>query len=137
MKPLENGCRFGSHFNIDFYAPRMPADPFARSVFLRSLHSRSVLRQRHANAHTLGGTQGLGPRTPRKGGGGAPSAPLGPMGAIGIIPKLFRMECSSDTIKSDSRSRGFKGPLRAPSLGEGALGALGPMGAVGMISKLF
>ena len=87
---------------MTLYAPRMPADPFARSVFIRSLYARSVLCQRHANAHTLGGTQGLGPRTPRKG-----EAPWrsGPMGAIGMIPKLFRMGCFSDIVKSDSRSR--------------------------------
>ena len=37
----------------------------ARSVFIRSLHSRSVPCQRRANAHTLGGTPP--PRTPPPG----------------------------------------------------------------------
>ena len=36
---------------------------------------------------------------------GGPSAPLGPTGAIGMIPKLFRMECFSDTVRSEHRSR--------------------------------
>ena len=31
------------------------------------------------------------------------------MGAIGMIPKLFRMGCFSDTVKSDNGSRRFKG----------------------------
>ena len=58
-----------------------------------------------------------GPQGPREGGQGAlrapwgraPSAPLGPIGAIGMIPKLFRMGCFSDTVKSDNGSRRFKG----------------------------
>ena len=54
------------------YAPRMPADPFARSVFIRSLYSRSLPSKRHANAHTLGGgDQGTQRRGPRGAGGGA------------------------------------------------------------------
>ena len=79
----------------------MPADPFARSVFIRSLYSRSLPSKRHANAHTLGGgdqgTQRRGPRGRRAGGralrartgGRARCAragalqPLGPLGAEG------------------------------------------------------
>ena len=75
---------------LDSSTLRAPADPFARSVFLRSLHSRSVLRQRHANAHTLGGTPppktpppGTPPRPPRVGGG--------PKGGVYTQRKLFRM----------------------------------------------
>ena len=82
-------------FMLVLYAPRMPADPFARSVFIRSLYSRSLPSKRHANAHTLGGG---GPRDPKEGpqgpGGGAradaraaralgPFGPLGPFGAEG------------------------------------------------------
>ena len=61
---------FSQHcvFMLILYAPRMPADPFARSVFIRSLYSRSLPSKRHANAHTLGGgdqgTQRRGPRGP-------------------------------------------------------------------------
>ena len=44
----------------------MPADPFARSVFIRSLYSRSLPSKRHANAHTLGG----GTKEPKEGGPG-------------------------------------------------------------------
>ena len=84
------------------YAPRMPADPFARSVFLRSLHSRSVLRQRHANAHTLGGAPppktpppGTPPGTPGGvGGEGALRAPWAPFGAQG--GPLIRNESYSE-----------------------------------------
>ena len=69
------------------YAPRMPADPFARSVFARSLYARSVPCQRHANAHTLGRTQGVGPKTLRKGGGPGTQRrlrrPWGPWGPLG------------------------------------------------------
>ena len=81
----------------------MPADPFARSVFIRSLYSRSLPSKRHANAHTLGGgdqgTQRRGPRggRGRRTGGRAlrartggralrargPFGPLGPSGAQG------------------------------------------------------
>ena len=85
----------------------MPADPFARSVFIRSLYSRSLPSKRHANAHTLGGwgggNQGTQRRAPRGPGGGAradarcararadaraaralgPFGPLGPFGAEG------------------------------------------------------
>ena len=97
------------------YAPRMPADPFARSVFTRSSYSRSVLCQRHANAHSLSGTPP--PKTPppgtptpppspptppprfyapRGGGGKGPFGPLGPLrgpgGTAYTQRKLFRME---------------------------------------------
>ena len=56
------------------YAPRMPADPFARSVFIRSLYSRSLPSKRHANAHTLGGG---GPRDPKEGAQGGQGAAHG------------------------------------------------------------
>ena len=90
--------------NTILYAPRMPADPFARSVFIRSLYSRSLPTKRHANAHTLGGgDQRVQRRGPRGGQGAArgrtraarahgrtralralgPFGPLGPLGAKG------------------------------------------------------
>ena len=71
----------------------MPADTFARSVFIRSLYARSVLCQRHANAHTLGPPPGpggaMGPKGPKGQwdqwafGPRGPSGPLGPFGAQG------------------------------------------------------
>lgn len=51
-KWLQNGtisqkglvAHFGDLFRTSILnAPRMPADPFARSVFTRSLHARTVL----------------------------------------------------------------------------------------------
>ena len=48
---------FGDLFRISIlYAPRMPADPFARSEFTRSFVFSFRASKRHVNAHTLGGT---------------------------------------------------------------------------------
>ena len=63
-------------FFIDFYAPRLPADPFARSVFIRSLYARSVLTS--AMRMLTPWDPGLGTRDPRKG-----PRSLGPRGARG------------------------------------------------------
>ena len=90
---------------MTLYAPRMPADPFARSEFTRSLVFSLRAYKHHANAHTLGprawdpgpkkrarvpGTQ-VGQGALRAPWARAPSAPLGPMGPVGVIPRLFRM----------------------------------------------
>ena len=105
------------------YAPRMPADPFARSVFIRSLYSRSLPSKRHANAHTLGGgDQGTQRRGPRGPGGGAradarcararadaraaralgPFGPLGPFGAEG--DRLYATKALPNGIDNTRRT---------------------------------
>ena len=105
------------------YAPRMPADPFARSVFIRSLYSRSLPSKRHANAHTLGGgDQGTQRRGPRGAGGGAradarcararadaraaralgPFGPLGPFGAEG--DRLYATKALPNGIDNTRRT---------------------------------
>ena len=72
------GC-FGNVFWMTLYAPRMPADPFARSVFTRSEVFPLRACKRHANAHTLGGTLGWDPGPQEKGPG--PRDPGDPRGA--------------------------------------------------------
>ena len=47
---------FGEVFGITLYAPRLPADPLARSEFTRYFVHSLLSDKRHANAHTLGGT---------------------------------------------------------------------------------
>ena len=92
----EGSLRFFSalSFLLNHLRSARPPTQFARSVFLRSLHSRSVLRQRHANAHTLGGgTKGPKDRAPGGGAGGralrartggrARCARWGPLGSQG------------------------------------------------------
>ena len=101
-----------------FAAPRIPADPFARSAdssqrsLLVAQFSRSAVS---AIPSKPGRAQGWakGPKErapgPHGEGQGAPSGPLGPgegafgalgaHGAVGIIPKLFRMEMLSGGVK--------------------------------------
>ena len=81
------------------YAPRMPADPFARSEFTRSFVFSLRACKRHANAHTLGPrawdpgpqkrAQVPGPRGARgpfgPPGQGRLRRPWGPWGPLGLF----------------------------------------------------
>ena len=95
-----------------FYAPRMPADPFARSAvssqrsLLAAQFSRSAVSIIPSKPGRAPGVGPLGPqrRGPLRGPGAhfyAPKGPfgaLGPMGTVGMISELFRMECFSDGV---------------------------------------
>ena len=92
----------GTFFRLTFYAPRMPADPFARSAVSSQ---RSLLAAQFSRSAVSiipskpGRAQGWdpGPGTPKKGppgpprvaqgprGPGGPSGPLGGKGAFGAL----------------------------------------------------
>ena len=75
---------FHCRFALILYAPRMPADPFARSEFTRSLVFSLRAYKHHANAHTLGPRAwDPGPKKRARDPGG-PSGPRG-KGAFGAL----------------------------------------------------
>ena len=66
-------------FYVDLYAPRLPADPGARSEFTRSEFLLFLAKWGGPKGQGVQGPKGQGvPSGPL--GGRAPSAPLGPMG---------------------------------------------------------
>ena len=106
----------GRRILVIVYAPRMPADPFARSAVSsqRSLLAAQFSRSAVSTIPSKPGrAPGVDPWDPKEGvpwGGWGPLlrtegplgegafGALGPMGTAGMISELFRMECFSDGI---------------------------------------